>query len=305
MNQVMNQIIPDQSFYKCLLDSLFDAVFAVNAEGIIVYWNASCSRLTGYQLEEMLGQDFYKTPISREDKEAEHYAPYRKGLQIALESGMPGTWKGYIRRKNGQRLPIESHISPWRDESGSILGAIEIFRDSSAQIALEHSHMEALNISQRDSLTGLYSRAAITALLKAEMERSKRYHQPLSVVMIDLDHFKRINDQFGHDAGDKVLQQIGSMLLSNTREPDVAGRWGGEEFLLITPGSDAAAAVAMADRLRLFIEEINIAEIPARFSASFGAGQFQDNETRDSLLSRVDQCLYQAKEQGRNRVVVV
>ncbi len=291
-------------FYKTLLDSLFDAVYTVDHAGIISYWNSSCARITGYSSQEMVGQPLAYTSFARTDDTDQSSSAERGGIQIVLETGMPGTWKGFIRRKNGQRIPVESHISPFRDENGQLLGAIEIFRDISSHVALEDAHRQLLHISRRDQLTGLYNRSAIHELLKAEIERGRRYQQPLSVVMVDIDHFKRINDLYGHEAGDKVLAKFGAIFKHNLRKPDVVGRWGGEEFLVVAPGSDGVAAGHMGERIRQFIREIPEPDVPERITASFGVSEFEPGQTLDQLLYVADMALYQAKRTGRDRVVV-
>ena len=159
-------------------------------------------------------------------------------------------------------------------------------------------------MSRKDQLTGLYNRSAISDLFKAELDRSCRYNQPFSVVMVDIDFFKRINDRYGHDAGDRVLAKMGSILSFNLRKPDAVGRWGGEEFLIIAPGSDARAASHLAERIRKIINEIPETDVPERITASFGVAQLQPNQSHDQLIFVADKALYQAKNNGRDRVEI-
>jgi len=290
-------------FYKTLLDSIFDAVYTVGSDGKITYWNDSCSRITGYSAQEVIGQLYSDVPFAHNMEKTDSAAP-DGGVDIVLKTGMPGTWKGFVQRKNGQRIPVESHISAIRDKLGDIIGAVEVFRDISAHVSLEQAHRQLLHFARKDQLTGLYNRAATSELLKAEVERSSRYQQPLSVVMVDIDHFKRINDLYGHDSGDKVLAKIGNTFTFNLRNPDTMGRWGGEEFLIIAPGSDAQAAANFAERLRVLIEEIPLTEVPEQITASFGVAQLTKGQIPDKLLFQADQALYKAKETGRNKVVI-
>jgi len=330
--------------YKTLLDSIFDAVYVVDIQGNIIYWNESCARLTGYSAREMVGHRFDKTPvmnikehdaslpshdsglhtdfsspdestITQQNRNPEHLSESNMHfgpnpgkdcnvLGIVLETGMPGTWKGYLTRKNGQRIPIESRISAVRNENSQIIGAVEVLRDISAHVSLEEAHRHLLQLSRKDQLTGLYNRAALGELLKAEIERARRYQQLFSVAMMDIDHFKRINDRYGHDAGDKVLAQIGAILDRNLRQPDMVGRWGGEEFLIMVPNNTAQGAVQLADRIRQYIKKIPETMIPEPISASFGVSQLQPHQGSDQLLYQADMALYQAKNQGRDRVVI-
>jgi len=300
---IKTPILPEL-FYKTLMDSMFDAVYTVDNKGVITYWNASCARITGYSADEMTGQNYHDSTFAFVDENDRSSAKQPDGIQIVLDTAMPGTWKGRIRRRNGQRLPIESHISPLCDQDGQVIGAVAVFRDVSAQVALEEAHVELLKMSRHDQLTGLFNRNAIGELLQAEIERSRRYHQDFSVVMMDLDHFKAVNDRFGHDAGDKVLNKVGRLLLDNLRDPDAPGRWGGEEFLILAPGSQAVAARNLAERIRRFVKEISLPEVPIALSASFGVSQLNADQSRDQLLYVADRALYQAKDASRDRTVI-
>lgn len=295
-----NLVMPE-AFYKTLLDSLFDAVFTVDCAGIITYWNPSCARITGYAADEML-QRHYSAVSVNDDPQPSPLQPH--GMQIVLESGMPGTWKGYIQRKNGQRLPVESHIAPLHDPQGAVIGAVEVFRDISAMLSLQDAHRQLLTLSRKDPLTGMFNRAAITELLKAEVERCRRYLQPLALILVDIDLFKRFNDLYGHDVGDKVLAQLGAVLSFNLRSPDAVGRWGGEEFLIVSPGSDRSAGKQLAQRMRRLVKDISIPGINETVTASFGVAQLEKNQSRDELIYTADMAMYQAKRTGRDRVVV-
>lgn len=294
-------------FYKTLLDSLFDAVYTVDIRHIITYWNDSCARITGYSAAEVVGQPNSNLIFSRGDghghSDSRSTQEQQNGVQMVIDTSIPGTWKGYFQRKNGQRIPIMSHISPIFDRQGNTIGAVEIFRDISAQLALEQAHRQVLQISRTDQLTGLSNRTASSELLKAEIARSRRYCQPLSLVMADIDHFKRVNDRYGHDVGDQVLAAVGGILRHNLRAPDAVGRWGGEEFLIIAPGSVSSDACRLAERIGAYIKQVKIPAIGESISASFGVSELTDDQDSDKLLYAADMALYKAKQQGRDRVV--
>ena len=137
---------------------------------------------------------------------------------------------------------------------------------------------------------------------QTETIRSQRYSTPLSMMMMDIDHFKSVNDTFGHDAGDEVLVSIADILKKWTRKTDVVGRWGGEEFMIVFQ-TDAPGAAASAEKLRAMIAETEHGRA-GKVTASFGVAQYVDKDTIDTLVKRADQCLYRAKEKGRNRVEI-
>lgn len=152
-----------------------------------------------------------------------------------------------------------------------------------------------------DFLTGLSNRRALEAVLGREAEAASRYQQPLSLLLIDADHFKRVNDTHGHDAGDAVLREIAAIMRSECRQCDFPARWGGEEFVLLLPGTDAESAFAFAERVR---ERMAGHEFPfvGRQTISIGVSVFRGEA--GEMIGRADNALYQAKQDGRNRTVV-
>jgi diguanylate cyclase (GGDEF)-like protein len=163
------------------------------------------------------------------------------------------------------------------------------------------------HLATRDALTGLWNRAAILSRLEQELARGRREGHPVGVVLGDLDHFKRINDTYGHQAGDQALRQAGESMCHSLRSYDAVGRYGGEEFLIVLPGCDEAATLSLAERLRHSVAAAPIdlegGPVPITLSVgvAFWSGGVIDT---DALLRRADAGLYAAKRSGRNRVVV-
>jgi diguanylate cyclase (GGDEF)-like protein len=174
-----------------------------------------------------------------------------------------------------------------------------------------HTTNEELNIKNRelailsttDQLTGLFNRRYIEEHAQIAIDRCERYDQKMALLMLDIDHFKSVNDNHGHDIGDEVIVKIANILKEGTRKVDIAGRWGGEEFIVLFQ-SDGSDAVAVAEKLRLMIME-NDHEIAGNVTASFGVTQYNKNDTINMLVKRADQGLYLAKENGRNTVETV
>ncbi len=154
-----------------------------------------------------------------------------------------------------------------------------------------------------DYLTGLPNRRGLERILQDEVERARRYNRPLSVVMVDLDHLKRINDTFGHDAGDRTLQEVAGLLAGELRRTDRVGRWGGEEFIIVAPETDRKAAWVLAQRLKETLENHPFDQV-GTVTASWGVASFRPSDTVESLIKRADEALYRAKTAGRNRVEV-
>ncbi|MEC9318687.1 MAG: GGDEF domain-containing protein, partial [Pseudomonadota bacterium] len=154
-----------------------------------------------------------------------------------------------------------------------------------------------------DALTQVWNRYHMEQTLEEEVKRCERHGRNLSVILLDIDHFKRVNDDYGHDVGDNVLKLISEALDKWLRSSDVFGRWGGEEFLIIAPETDLESAGLLAERLRRRLANLQFDKV-GQVTASFGVAELSRSESRNSLVKRADNALYQVKESGRNSVEV-
>jgi diguanylate cyclase (GGDEF)-like protein len=171
--------------------------------------------------------------------------------------------------------------------------------------ALENALQEVHRLAITDSLTSLYNRRHFSKVGEEEVQRACRYGRSLSAIMMDIDYFKRVNDTFGHKVGDQILQGVAGSCRKELRGVDVVGRYGGDEFVILLPENDRAAAGKVAERLRKNIADIHIntAKGPVKITASLGVASVDcDKPSLETLLSRADKALYVAKKRGRNRV---
>lgn len=169
------------------------------------------------------------------------------------------------------------------------------------ELSKAKEHAEALAIT--DPLTGCFNRYKIAEVFAEQLALNHRYGQQLSLIMLDIDHFKSINDNFGHPVGDEVLIKVSTLLQKEIRATDVCGRWGGEEFIIITPATDSEGAMTLAENLRSKINQASFHPL-VKVSASFGVGELLKDETHHEFIKRVDACLYNAKQNGRNCVAL-
>ncbi len=183
----------------------------------------------------------------------------------------------------------------------SAICAMSAAMDESLDTLREKNQMLAA-LAQTDGLTGIANRMHMDSVLTQEMERAARYSTPLSIAMMDLDHFKSVNDDFGHVAGDTVLTMFAKMLASNSRDVDAVGRWGGEEFLVILTETGGDGALAWAERVREQCAEMDFG-IPRAVTCSIGVSLFVPGMTLEEFVAAADAAMYRAKGQGRNRVV--
>jgi two-component system cell cycle response regulator len=168
---------------------------------------------------------------------------------------------------------------------------------------LEEATESISRLARTDDLTGLHNRRSFNEIFALSLSSVRRHGQPLSLISIDLDHFKAVNDNFGHSAGDQVLKDFSELLVKMVREEDVAARWGGEEFIILLSHTASEAATALAERIRCSFEQAPGRSSTLAMTASFGVAQLQDGESENDLIKRADDALYRAKRAGRNRVV--
>jgi diguanylate cyclase (GGDEF)-like protein/PAS domain S-box-containing protein len=258
--------------------------------GTITYVSKAFCQVSGYDPDELIGENH--NIVRHPDMDNSIF----KELWQTITAGK--SWHGEIKnlKKNGGFFWTDNTVSPLRDSTGQIYGYMAVRQDITDRKRIEE-------ISITDRLTGIYNRVRLDEVLKDEHERFKRYGDPFSVILFDIDHFKNINDTHGHLIGDKVLKEIAQLTRRMVRATDVPGRWGGEEFLIVSPHSDQEGAKQLAEKLRLAIAEHDFGRA-GRITASFGVATVDAQTTPDSLLKAVDDALYHAKENGRNRVSI-
>lgn len=272
-----------------LIDSSLDIIIAVDHDRRIIEFNKRAQEVFGYDKSEVLGRHIEVI-----------YGDDEQSRQIHQAMLVNKSFAGEIinRKKNGELFPSFLSASVLVGADGRACGFMGISRDISERKKLE----EALFLAATtDRLTGIYNRHKFEDLMAPEMERARRYQSSLALVIFDLDHFKRINDSFGHHAGDLVLREVAELVAAHIRKADHFCRWGGEEFTILVPETNQYRALEMIDKIRRLIAEHRFAhDIVLTISA--GVTDYRSGETLDAFLQRADAALYRAKELGRNRV---
>jgi len=273
-----------------------DPIIGVNRQGVITLFNPAAEALLGYPKEEMIGHinivNLYHPPEAAKEV---------KRLMYSTEHGNYGQIQNHethLLSKQGRAIPIRISATVLSDQDKEI-GSFGFFHDLTETKALQES-LKQLSIT--DSLTGLFNQRHFHSLMETEVERSKRYDHELSLICIDMDNFKAVNDTLGHLEGDNLLRFVGDSLRDILRESDLAFRYGGDEFMLLLPETVAQEAKCLAERMVERFEseksgiliEYNKEHLPV--GLSFGIAQFFDDEDANLFIKRADLAMYQAKK---------
>jgi len=291
------------SFYEKLLDTMQDGVYFVNRERRITYWNEGAQKLSGYSGKETVGKSCFDNLLGHVDENGRPMCSNGCPLSAVLKDGQPKEMEIYLRHKEGHRVPITVRALPMRDAMGQIVGAVEVFSDSSDKKKADKRVSELEQLAFRDPLTALPNRRFLELKVSQALEEHRRFGRLYGLLMFDLDQFKQVNDSHGHDVGDALLRTVAKTLAQGLRTVDMVGRWGGEEFLVLMPDLDAVELGDLAERCRVLIAQSSVAAAMVRVSvtASIGATALNGEDTADGALRRVDELMYQSKHSGGDR----
>ncbi len=297
------------------IESAAEGIAITDPGGIIEYTNPALTGMTGYSAEELTGQSMSVF------SSGEHGKAFYDDLWNTIRAGR--VWRGEItnQRKDGNLYTELMAIAPVRNEKGQTVHFVAIMHDISErkrmetdlketntmlQHQLEEIHRlqeELRELAVRDGLTNLFNRRYLDETLERELARAKREGYPLSLVMIDIDHFKKLNDTYGHQAGDKVLRELAALLWGGIRAEDVPCRYGGEEFLVLLPRMPLEIALERAEDWRKSFEaaRVSFGDFQLEATISCGLSAYPDHaRTPDDLVRCCDEALYKAKHHGRN-----
>jgi diguanylate cyclase (GGDEF)-like protein/PAS domain S-box-containing protein len=293
-----------ETFFKGVLDNLYDGIYFVDRDRKITYWNKAAERITGFRRSEALGTPCYSHILNHIDDEGNHLCQHDCPLSKCMATREPMQAELYLHHKEGYRLPVSIRVTPILDKDGNVIGAAELFSDNSAKAMMLQRMEELETMALIDPLTKMANRRYIEMHLRNRLEEMHRYGWSFCVLFLDIDDFKRINDTYGHDAGDRVLKMVGRTLSGNARPFDIFGRWGGEEFVAVLENVSQRNLPMIANRFRLLVENsyLSVGDRRIRVSASVGATVARLEDKVEILLRRADQLMYDSKKAGKNRL---
>lgn len=302
---VQIQGVEGSELYGRLVDSLFDAVYLVDPDRRIMHWNRSAEKIAGYTREEVCGHACYENILVHVDHQGKLLCFDGCPLQKTLQDGKPRESHIFLRHKAGHRVPVTVHTQPVFDREGKVVAALEIFRDASPRTS-ERRVAELERLAYLDPLTHVTNRRYIEMRFPQLLAEQQAMSCRMGLLMLDLDDFKSVNDQRGHQCGDAVLTSVAKTLTGALRDSDIIGRWGGDEFVALLPDASKDGLHALAERCRVLIAQTQVACGDRRVSvtASIGAAYVRPDDIMETALARVDELLYASKNQGRNRVAV-
>ena len=297
-------IEPDS--YMRIIDNLHDGLYYTDRKRVIRYWNKAAERITGYSASEVIGSACSDNILVHVDADGNNLCKGMCPLADTMEDGKPREVDVYLHHKKGHRIPVSVRVNPLTDNEGTIIGGVELFTDIRSREANELRIKELERLALLDELTQLANRRYVETELRNLLAEKKRFHVPLGILFMDIDHFKSVNDTYGHDAGDEVLKMTADTLVSNARPFDLYGRWGGEEFIGVLRNLQVENLEEVANRIRLLIEKSYIEHNGEQLSVtiSMGATMVKDEDSLETLIKRADGLLYQSKNNGRNLVTV-
>jgi len=291
-------------FQQKLLDNMHDAVVFIDNASRIMLWNRAAERMTGIPTDSMLQRMFLPSVLRLRDDKGRLIKDDDCPVAHTIQTGVQWLKRLMIRGRSGKEIPVDAHAMPVINSEGLTLGITLLLHDASPEISLEERCQNLHEIATRDPLTQIANRAEFDRVHGLFVDAHQESKRPCSMLICDIDRFKRINDTFGHQAGDAIIQSFAKVLQNAAHPGDLVARYGGEEFVMLSADCDTATAARRAEEIRITFCELRQPTLNSQTaSASFGVTSIQPGDTPETMLRRADRALLLAKETGRNKVV--
>jgi diguanylate cyclase (GGDEF)-like protein/PAS domain S-box-containing protein len=297
----------DRDFYKDLIDNLYDGVYFVDRKRVITYWNKGAERITGYKADQVVGRSCRDNVLNHITADGTQLCRSQCPLAACMEDGNVREAEVFLHHADGHRVPVLVRGAPLRGPDGNINGAVETFSSATELMTLLQQVRELRRTTQTDMLTGISNRHYLEGCLRALIAEFEGLTPTAGLLFMDIDHFKQVNDVYGHDTGDKVLRMVAATLHHSLRKTDCLGRWGGEEFLAIlydVTSSEELSSISEKLRTLVAYSRLDLAAASLTVTISVGATLLLSADTSESIVRRADGLMYRSKRAGRNQVTV-
>lgn len=288
------------------MSNLFEGVYVVDTNRKIVFWNDGAEMITGYSKEEVMESHCYDNILNHIDENGTLLCFHGCPLHHTIASGEVNEAKVFLSHKQGHRVPVSVRTQPLYSPSREVIGAIEAFTDDRYRKDLYNENKRLQEMLITDELTNISNRRYVDFQLSQLEQESREFGFHFGVLFMDIDHFKQVNDTYGHDVGDDILKLVANTIHSNLRREDTFGRYGGEEFVMLCRNITKENLFQLAEKLRIVVKNASLRynNKNLHVTISIGGTVFSDTDTIDNVLKRADQNMYQAKQNGRNQTVI-
>ncbi|REJ67148.1 MAG: diguanylate cyclase [Planctomycetota bacterium] len=298
------QVQTDALFHQKLLDNMRDGVVFIDSNLQIQLWNRGAERLTGLPSSSVFQRSWQPSLIGLADEKGKMLVDEDCPVQFVLHSGVQSIRRLILANQKGRQVSIDLHVVPVIGHDGTTYGANVLLHDASPEASLEERCQSLHERATRDPLTQVANRAEFDRAHKRFVETHLKQGRPCSLIICDIDHFKKVNDTYGHQAGDEAIKTFAQLLKQMCRPGDLVARYGGEEFVVLCADCDNATAARRAEQIRRSFSDLPLPMLGGnRISASFGVTETQPGDTDATMLRRADRALLMAKDSGRNAVV--
>ncbi len=298
--------LPDErvTFEAKLLDGMHDAAIFIDDDLRVLQWNYGAERLTGIAGASVIGRNWSSRLLGMKSEQGRGVDEKDCPVITTIQSGVQSLRRLTVQGRNGKPVVVDGHTISVTSNDGATMGAILLLHDASSETTLEQRCQSLHEKSTKDPMTQVANRAEFDRVLELFVNTHRRQQVPCSLIICDLDHFKKVNDTWGHPAGDDAIRSLAKILKRNCRGGDLVARYGGEEFVMLCADCDNTTAARRAEQIRKLLAKSPQPQLDGRpITASFGVTEIQPGDTPAAMLRRADRGLLMAKSKGRNTVV--
>lgn len=289
---------------RLFFNSLPVGAFMVDTRRDITGWNPCAEELSGFSAGQVVGRNCGENILQSVDTSGRHLCHTDCPIARCLDEGTPGKISAYLHHADGRRIPTQVRVTPLRNEEGQLTGGMVLLQDMSEMESVRLRLQELEHLCLLDTHTRLANRRCSEQELARLFSEKQRLGLEFGIIFMDIDHFKSVNDHYGHAAGDEVLRILAGTLRNISRPYDLWARWGGEEFVALIRNVTARQLLLVADHAHTIISASRIRRTRQEIAVtvSMGATLARDADTPRELISRADALMYKAKQQGRNSI---